>query len=195
MGIAARSAVVIAGIVVSWTAAAGTAAAQPSRTSGSAQARPAGGETTTVSRNSPVVWVITTDGQERKGRLVSFTPERVVVRVGDADQTIGMADLLRVDTADSISNGIRNGAISGAVLGGLGFAAIASSCDDCGDGMAVAGVFITGFYALTGAGLGALIDHAIEGRQSIFTKTAAPRVAVAPLIAPRRGGLQLRFVW
>jgi hypothetical protein len=138
--------------------------------------------------------VVTTDGQEWKGRLVSFTPERLVLRMDGGERTIGMADLLRVDTTDSISNGVRNGAIGGAVFGGLGAMALAASCDGC-NGAATVGVFFVGFYTLAGAGLGALIDHAIADRRPIFNRASTPRVAVGPLLTPHVRGMQFAIRW
>jgi hypothetical protein len=146
------------------------------------------------SKNDLVVWVTTADSQERKGRLVSFTPERLIVRVGSVDATINTADILRVDTTDSISNGIRNGAIAGAIFGGLGLLAF-STCDGCGSGATAIGVFFMGFYTLAGAGTGALIDHAIEGRRPLYTRTPSRQVAVQPLISRRGAGVQFNIGW
>jgi hypothetical protein len=145
-------------------------------------------------KDNAVVWVVTADGQERKGRLVRFTPERLVLRVGSEERTIDMDTLIRVDTTDSISNGIRNGAITGAVFGGLGALAL-STCDGCGAGAAAAGAFFVGFYTLAGAGLGALIDHAIQDRRPIFSRLGPSRVAVEPVLSPKHRGVQVSFRW
>lgn len=149
-----------------------------------------------VSRNLPVVWVITADGQERKGRLLSFTPDRLIVHVGKASQTINTAEVVRVDTTDALSNGIRNGVISGLVVGGLGFAALVGTCEDCGGGEVVAaGLLAMGVYTAIGAGLGALIDHAIEGRLPIYQRSAPSRLSVRPIVGLRQQGVQLRLTW
>jgi hypothetical protein len=148
--------------------------------------------------NTPVVWVVTTDGQERKGRLVSFTPERLIVQVGKINQTIKTAEIARVDTTDAISNGIKNGAIAGAVSGGLFFAVLIGSCeDDCGGGEVVAaGVFGVGFYTLIGAGLGAWFDHLVDGRRPIYTRTApSSGLSVSPILGSQRKGIALRWSW
>lgn len=144
--------------------------------------------------DNAVVWVVTTDGQERKGRLLSFTPDRLVMKMNGEERTINVADLLRVDTTDSISNGIRNGAITGGIFGGLGFLALAT-CKGCGSGAVAAGAFFAGFYTLAGAGLGALIDHAIEDRRPLYSRTSSPRVSFQPLVAPRDGGMQIAIQW
>ena len=163
-----------------------------------AQPAPAGPSLPPVSSNTPVVWVITTDGQERKGRLVSFTPERLIVQVDKVNQTIKTAEIARVDTTDSVSNGVRNGAVAGAVSGGLFFAVLVGSCEgDCGGGEAVAaGIFGVGFYTLVGAGLGAFFDHLVDGRRPIYTRTApAPGLSVSPILGSQRKGLALRWSW
>lgn len=146
------------------------------------------------SKDNPVVWVTTAGGQESKGRLVSFTPERLVVRVGGADRTINMSDLLRVDTTDSISNGIKTGAIAGGIFGGLAALGL-TTCDGCGGSAVAIGAFAVGFYTLAGAGLGALIDHAIEDRRPIYTRTAPRQVVIQPLVSRRGGGMQFSIVW
>jgi hypothetical protein len=150
-----------------------------------------------VTSNTPLVWVITTDGQERKGRLVSFTSERLIVQVEKANQTINFAEIARVDTTDAISNGVRNGAITGAVLGGLFYGlAIASICeDDCGGELVVGGIFAVGVYTAIGAGLGAWIDHLVDGRRAIYTRASPSRVSVRPVIGPTRQGVLVRFAW
>jgi hypothetical protein len=48
---------------------------------------------------------------------VSFTSERLIVQVNKVNQTVNLAEIVRVDTTDSIANGVRNGAIAGAALG------------------------------------------------------------------------------
>lgn len=144
--------------------------------------------------DNAVVWVVTTDGQERKGRLLLFTPDRLVMKMNGEERTINVADLLRVDTTDSISNGIRNGAITGGIFGGLGFLALAT-CKGCGSGAVAAGAFFAGFYTLAGAGLGALIDHAIEDRRPLYSRPSSPRVSFQPLVAPRHGGMRIAIQW
>jgi hypothetical protein len=162
------------------------------------QAQPADPALPPVTSNTPVVWVLTTDGQERKGRLVSFTPERLIVQVEKINQTIKTAEIARVDTTDAISNGIRNGAIAGALTGGLFFAVLAGSCEgDCGGGEVVAaGVFGVGFYTLIGAGLGAWFDHLVDGRRPIYTRTApSSGLSVSPILGSQRKGIALRWSW
>jgi hypothetical protein len=127
---------------------------------------------------------------------VSFTPEQLVLHANQTNQTIATAQIARLDTTDSISNGVRNGAISGAVLGGLGILAVFSSCDDCSVGEELgAGILVFGVYTLAGAGLGALIDHAIDGRRAIYTRAAPSRLSVSPILARTRQGMQLRLKW
>jgi hypothetical protein len=177
------------------------AAAQPqSPADKSGQTAPADSSLPLVTSNTPVVWVITTDGQERKGRLVSFTPDRLIVQVDKTktNQTIKTAEIARVDTTDALSNGIRNGAVSGAVAGGLFFAVLVGSCEgDCGGGEAVAaGIFGVGFYTLIGAGLGAFFDHLVDGRRAIYTRTAPTSgLSVGPILGSQRKGIALRWSW
>jgi hypothetical protein len=172
------------------------AAAQAQQPAGSKPAAASDFAAPPVSRNSPVVWVITTDGQERKGRLVSFTSDQLVLQANKTNQTIATAQIARVDTTDSLSNGVRNGTITGLVLGGLGLLAVFSACDDCGGGEEVAGgILVVGVYTGLGAGFGALIDHLIDGRRPIYTRTAPSRVSVGPILGRTRQGIQLLVKW
>lgn len=175
------------------------AAAQPqSPAAKSGQTVPADPSLPLVTSNTPVVWVITTDGHERKGRLVSFTPDRLIVQVDKTNQTIKTAEIARVDTTDALSNGIRNGAIAGAATGGLFLAYMFGSCEgDCGGGEVVAaGIFSVGFYTLIGAGLGAFFDHLVDGRRPIYTRTApSSGLSVSPILGSQRKGFALRWSW
>ena len=171
-------------------------AAFPARAAAQSQPAPADATLPSVTGNTPIVWVVTTDGQERKGRLVSFTPERLILQVDKANQTIRTAEIARVDTTDALSNGVAYGAISGGLVGGLFLATLIGSCDDCGGGEAVAaGVVGVGIYTLIGAGLGAFFDHLVDGRRPIYTRTAPSHVSVSPILGSHRKGIALRWSW
>lgn len=172
--------------------------AVPAVAAAQAQPAPADPSVQAVSSNTPLVWVITTDGQERKGRLVSFTSERLVVQVNKVNQTINFAEIARVDTTDAISNGVKTGAISGAVFGGLSWGlAVATGCEyDCDGGeVFLGGLWVVGTFTAIGAGLGALFDHLVDGRRAIYTRASPSRLSVRPVIGPTRQGVLVRFAW
>ena len=88
---------------------------------------------------------------------------------------------------------LKNGAIIGAVFGGVA-GALAASFDD-GSAKALGFLAATGFYALVGAGLDALIP----GRTTIYearpaAKTRPPRPAAQPGL-PGRVGVAFTVTW
>ena len=145
------------------------------------------------------VWVTTTDGSERKGTLVSFSPVQLVLQTRTGRDVIPFADLQRVETPDSLRNGMRNGAIVGAVLIGLPALAVVSdgSCRGGCAGEATAFVLLeTGIGACIGAMIGAGVDRLMVRRQVLYSASPAPRlVSIAPLVSGHRKGLTLSVRW
>ena len=148
-------------------------------------------------RGNQRVWVTAADGRVVTGKLVVFSASRVVVRKDGADTSIAFGDVRRIDVPDLLDNGIRIGAITGAVLyGGMSIAFVQGFCDhDCAGG-AVFVVFSAGFGAALGAGMGALIDHLHKNREAIYiASSSSPSVRFAPLLTPTRAGMGVSVRW
>jgi hypothetical protein len=142
------------------------------------------------------VWVTTADGRVFTGNLVLFTPAGVVVRKGGADARIEFGDVRRIEVPDRLGNGIRNGAIVGAVFYGAMSAAFAGGECDHGCGGVVAFVVVgSAFGAALGAGIGALVDYLIVGRDVIYSAPPPASVRFAPILAPTRAGMAVRIAW
>jgi hypothetical protein len=151
------------------------------------------------------VWVTTADGSEVTGTLLSLTEARLVVRGNGADTPIPLGDVRRIVAQTSRGNGVRNGAIAGALIFGavskpLGHAYCAETSRDRYDARGCAQsnslvLFMVG-GAFVGGAFGALADHSSVGRDVIYSaKPAAPTVHVTPLLAPTRAGIGVSISW
>jgi hypothetical protein len=146
------------------------------------------------------VWVTTADGRELSGTVVSSTPTSVVVRKDGLDATVALGDVRRIEAPDSLSDGIRHGAIGGAVVcGGFALAVVRGFCgsEHASCSGAVPFVMISaGVGAGVGAGLGALIDHLVVHRDTIYAATAAPmKIDWAPVVGPHHAGMGVTVRW
>lgn len=151
------------------------------------------------------VWVTTVDGREVAGTLLSLTRFHVVVGGTGADKQILLGDVRKIEVPDSLGNGIRNGAIVGALILGLvgnplGEMVCAETSTDRYDSRACLHTNTLASHVLKGAiaggVLGALIDHSIVGRDVIYSaKPTAPVVHVSPMLAPKRAGLGVSISW
>jgi hypothetical protein len=151
-------------------------------------------------RVGQTVYLTTTDGLETEGRVVSKAAASAVeLLVGRQPRTFRADEIRRIETRD----GLRNGAITGGVIGATAMAAfVAWAIEITDEGQGVSGddifaaVRLTALAAGAGALVGAGIDRAIDGRQTIYE---APRVSgtvtVRPLWSPTRAGAIVTVVW
>jgi hypothetical protein len=141
------------------------------------------------------VRVTFSDRSKRKGTLVSLSASGVVLRTGDGEAVIPLAQVWKVDKT---SHRVRKGAGIG-LLAGLGFGALMwaiAPCEgECPQGADVLGVAI---MAGIGAGVGALIgggkNLASADRDAIYD-AGRSTVHVAPILSPRRAGLAMAVRW
>lgn len=107
------------------------------------------------------VYVLDRTGEETKGRLVSLTGSAVVLQIDSTTRTFNLTDVVRVDRQ---GDSLKNGAIIGAVIGGVagiitagGLADWTSARNNC-PGARVAGALLaTGVWSAIGVGIDALI--------------------------------------
>ncbi len=139
----------------------------------------------------------TEDGKEQEGRLVSFTPAGVQLKLPNGTVVaVPMNTIQRVDVRDGLGNGARNGAIAGGLIGLLSVIAFKSDCGhECDDGYVAFAVTALLAYTAMGAGVGAGIDALIHGRETIYSSKAPRQVAVAPLITPHGAGVRVGVRW
>lgn len=153
--------------------------------------------TSTTSVTLPVrpgrlVWVTTEMGWEVKGVISKLTDTAIEVSGTSGTKSIALADVRRIDVKDSNRSGFAMGAAF-AVVPALIVAGFADEAND-GDG---AGAFLMTWAigsALYG-GVGALIDSAIVGRQTIWVNGGKITMQVAPIAARKGLGLGATIRW
>jgi hypothetical protein len=104
----------------------------------------------------PTVYVMDRQGQETKGKIVSWTDSAVVLRVDDgATRTFKAGEAVRIDLR---GDSLKNGALIGAGLGLAVGLMTGAACSDCGGSFTVTMTLATaGIYAAIGTGIDALI--------------------------------------
>jgi hypothetical protein len=132
-----------------------------------------------TSAGMPTVFVLDDRGVETRGKLVKLDEQAVVVLVDGAQRRFETA---RVNRVTRRGDSLRNGAIAGAVIGGV-MGVLTSRIAECPNGRGGYGpcgagprvamsVALTGIYAAIGTG----IDAAIQGRTVIYQ---APALRIA----------------
>ena len=104
----------------------------------------------------PTVYVMDHQGQETKGKILSWTNSAVVLRVDDGStRTFKAGEAVRIDLrGDSLKNGALTGAGLGLAIGLM----MSVGCSECGSGFTVPMTLATaGIYAAIGTGIDALI--------------------------------------
>jgi hypothetical protein len=138
------------------------------------------------------VWVTVIDGWEVKGVVSDIAATTIDVSGEAGTKHLNVSEIRRVAKRDSVKNGFLIGAAV-AVLPALAVGALSeeefggnpSSSERAG---AVAGAF--GIGVAVYGGIGALIDHFIEGRRTIYEKPRAQAtLQVTPIVT--RGGVGL----
>ena len=118
-------------------------------------------------------------------------PPRALLRIGERTGSMRLRDAGGLAAPDPVSNGVRNGAIIGAVGGTIFGVVAARSCEhrDCQ-------VAVPLIWAGIGAGCGALLGLAID--RAIRTDSSTRRrlsAVVAPVLSPKRSGLDVALRW
>jgi hypothetical protein len=141
------------------------------------------------------VWVVTSEGAERSGKLESLSPVDLAF-VADDGQRVVMPWLRvrQVERPDPVLNGLVGGALIGfggglGVAAGLGYFGGADESSDAGSGFAIAAA-----YAGIGAVAGLALDAALGKRQVIY-RSGPKTVSMAPLVAGRGAGVRFNVRW
>lgn len=146
------------------------------------------------------VWVTTADGREQEGMIVSISPSTLVLRVGATAQSIPFADVRRMETRDSLVNGLRNGGIVGAAGLGVFTAYLSHALCEIPDGCFPEDLgpilVLAGIGAGIGVAAGGAIDYAIKGRRLVYSSSGSSLVLrVTPMIRGRGIGVRLSITW
>jgi hypothetical protein len=146
-------------------------------------------------------WITTSDGREVDGRVLTRTGSTLTLQTVVDRITLAAADVRAIDTTDPI----RNGAVLGAKIGGLGaagfaaFVTVALCAMEEGCGRSELLLFNTAFAGL-GAGIGAvtgaLADSLRERRAPLYRRgESSSCVIVAPMVGKRGFGGRAVIVW
>ena len=136
---------------------------------------------------------VTDDRQTIRGRMTQLTADSLVVQ-GDRDRvSVPLATVQRIDrVGDSLLDGT---AIGAAVGGASALALMAKLCTNnkCSDISASLDPRLAAFGTLVGAGVGALIDKAIQRRKTVYRAGAGqPSPTIAqPKPAGQKNGIVL----
>jgi len=141
--------------------------------------------------------VVTGDRQSIRGRIAEIAPDALVL---DGDGTRVRLPLAGIQQIDRVGDSLFNGAAIGAAIGGgTALAAMARACSNtnCADTSANLDPRITLLGALAGAGIGTLIDAAIDGRKMVYRAgtVQAPDPSSSQPLTRAPGTIFARFGW
>lgn len=144
-------------------------------------------------------WVTMTDGRAHEGRVTSVARRTLDLALAESSIVLPTTDIRRIETPDSLANGVKWGALAGgSVMGTLTTIFAVAYCGgggDCGNPVGLV-LVTTGLGAGLGALGGAIVDRFIDGRQIVYESgSSGPEVGVAPLIVKSGGGLVGRIGW
>ena len=143
------------------------------------------------------IWVTDLSGREIKGKLRKLSSTSLLLDAGGAPQDFQAARVgtVRLQTTDSLKNGVLWGALTGFGAGWLSCAANPECAEDDGGSRMSVAFGILG--AAVGAGIGAAIDAAIKGPKLVVYRgvgpQAASRLLLSPIVTARRQGVRLSF--
>ena len=141
-------------------------------------------------RLGQTVWVTTSEGLDMKGVVSGLSPTSLEISGEAGTRQFLMADMRRVAKRDGNRNGFLIGVGVGLLPWVLGAGPedrdVCYSGKPCSKSLWITAGLLSG--ALWG-GIGALIDNAIEGRETIYTRPL-PVLEIAPVVS--RSGVGVR---
>ena len=140
-------------------------------------------------RSGDTVSMTGTDGMQSRGVVLGVEPSAILVAVDGREQRRQLADLREMwRDGDSLSNGIKWGALTGLGVGlGIGSAMAAVAGNEGGE---IAGPFVAtvGLSVAGGIAIGAGLDALVHGRTLVYRATT-PKVTVLPSVTGKSRGL------
>ena len=141
----------------------------------------------TVAPGDRVVVTVTDHQQTIRGRISEVTPDALLL---DDDGTRVRLPLATVQQVDRVSDSLWNGTAIGAALGGgSAIVAMAKACSNtnCADTSSNLDPRMTLLGTLVGAGIGALVDAAIDGHETVYRAGSAPLSSSSQSITRKHG--------
>jgi hypothetical protein len=142
------------------------------------------------------VWITMRDGRLSSGTLVDSRGTSIDVRSNGVTTTMSLGDILHVEAADRVRDGIGKGALIGAAAGIPLFVYGIGGCgndSECGYYAVLYGLTWSAIGSGVGAVVGGIIDSLHEGRRTVYQ--GAPRVTVAPIVTRRGAGVGAVIRW
>jgi hypothetical protein len=147
-------------------------------------------------RTGQRIWVTTSDGRTLDGYVGDISSSSIEILRESGRESLDMTQVRRVDTPDSVRDGVTRGALIGAAGLGVFTGILSTSICECHDATAV---LVTMTFAGLGAGSGALIGGVIDsfhvGRRTIFDRTAGTTMTIAPVLTPSHLGAAAAIRW
>jgi len=150
-------------------------------------------------RLGQVVWVTMSDGREHHGEVVFRSPDGLTLRHAGGATTIATGDVERIQTSDSLLNGVTIGMGAGGAAGGVLGGIIGDIvCEQSGGCVAIGALLIGGVGAGIGGLVGAIVDSIRENRRPLYDRRetgSGARVLLAPVISRDAGGVSGIIRW
>jgi hypothetical protein len=141
-------------------------------------------------------------GREWRGRIGTFTPDKLTLITSDRQQRdVPYGTILRIDRPhDGLGNGALIGLGTGAAVGLLAVISEESNCEPteffgCGDPIGAAYIAAPLVIGGLGAAIGVGIDALIKKDPTLFRRSGASRVTLAPTIARGVRGVTVSMRW
>jgi len=138
------------------------------------------------------VEITETNGTTYKARLTSISDRTLTVTSQGAPRTLTETQVLQIrhGRRDSLWNGSLIGLAAGA---GAGVVAVASTCPNDPECSAIATVVFVPTFAAGGAAVGALIDTLIRKQETVFSRSNATQMHIAPIVGKKVAGVHVSF--
>jgi hypothetical protein len=141
---------------------------------------------------APDVRLISTNGSDLRGRLISLTATEVVIKQRDRSVVIPIAEVQRVTKT---THRLRNAMVTGAILGYVSGYLLCPG-PGCRTGLGLLGA---GYGTGTGAVLGWWANHraARDGRDVLYTgpSRSSATFMISPVASPRHAGIGMSVRW
>jgi hypothetical protein len=139
------------------------------------------------------VWATLADGREVTGHVASLSATALELMKDGHVTSTPLADVRKIEQADSNMNGLWIGAAAGAGAGFVSGLATCAAMYECSPG-------IPPVFMAIGTGIGGLVGWVIDkqhvSRETVYVSGAkSPRLTVAPIVTPRGVGAGGTVCW
>ncbi len=138
------------------------------------------------------VSIVDDRGAEFDGRVESVSNQAVRLAMKKGTREIPLEQIVRIERPDGIKNGALAGLGVGMTLGGLSGVVAAAGSGSRNTGFVVASILSNGLVC---AGIGALIDAASDGRQTLYERGRHKQTRVTPIVDRGTRALAISLSW